>query len=421
MDTKKLMLIVSSVLAVLFFFLFILYMDSARRAQEDLRRAQDDKTALANEIEPLRGQRKQYEEKINRLQVQVDQLNGDKQRLQEQMNGVGREKEELNNEINRLNGELNRARREVDQVRQQAQQSQQVQQAPVRESLAPTMVRQETNSNEYWASVLRQKAALELKLEELDKKYSEAKLAAEKLRQEKTAIEQEVSTLTRENSDVKRELEYNKKLLDSFTVDLAMEKNNNYDIKNSLASLVKENKELKTKLVFIAERKEALEVSLSELKAKNQELEDSLEKMQIFVKSKLRQVDELKSEFSSIKPEAVKEAVKQEKAAAQRKESVDLPTIVIRPDGKKETVAAIASQAETIKKAANIIAVNKDSNFVIMNQGSNQGIKTGDSFKVFDADNRPAGEIEVIQVRDNIAAADIKKEMQPLRVGFTVR
>lgn len=419
MDKKNILLIVVGGVAVVFLFLFIVVFDSARRGQESLKKAEEEKSGLATEVDSLRGQQKGFTEKINSLNGHLDELNNERQRLQEQFDNASRERDELRGEVNRLNGDLSRTKAAL----QAAKSQQQATQAPAREvvpAAQSSYAGSAAGSNEYWASVLKQKAALEMKLDDLTTQVNDSKLAVTKLQREKSEVEQEIASLTRENQTLKREIEYNKKVTDSLTFDLTVEKNNSYETKNSLSTLLSENKTLKERLRTVSQRKESLEATLVDLKAKNVELENSIEKLQVFVKEKLQQVDSLREEFSEIKPAEVKKDLVEE-PLPQRKEAVDLPPIVVHSDGAAQQ-KEIRQQVATLEKAAaNIVAVNKDNNFVIINQGSVQGIKMGDSFKVYDSDNRPAGEVEVIQVRENISAADIKKEIQPLRAGFAVR
>ncbi len=104
-------------------------------------------------------------------------------------------------------------------------------------------------------------------------------------------------------------------------------------------------------------------------------------------------------------------------AAAQppeeEKESVELPTIVVRPQPE-------SSAQESKEVSGNILAINKDNSFVIIDLGLDTGIKVGDTFQV-QRDNKFIATIEVIQARKNISACDIKKETEPIKVGDSVR
>ena len=64
--------------------------------------------------------------------------------------------------------------------------------------------------------------------------------------------------------------------------------------------------------------------------------------------------------------------------------------------------------------------IHRENNFVIIDLGQERGVKAGDTFKVY-REEKPIADIEVIQVRQEIAACDIKKETTPIKVGDIVR
>ena len=68
----------------------------------------------------------------------------------------------------------------------------------------------------------------------------------------------------------------------------------------------------------------------------------------------------------------------------------------------------------------NIVSVNDENNFVIVNLGQDAGVKMGDKLNVYHGADYIAG-LEVIQVRKDIAAADIKNKVKKIEVGDSVR
>jgi uncharacterized coiled-coil DUF342 family protein len=208
-------------------------------------------------------------------------------------------------------------------------------------------------------------------------------------------------------------------------------------VRGELEASRTEGSDLKQQLQAAVGRKGELETAVTELKAKQAALEASLDKMQAEMRAKEQLIESLKtgSAAVSVQQEQGKDSVKlspivvqggqskRETAEAPRSGYVELPQIVVSPEGvqqqpQNESRRAVVSLA---KASVSVVAVNRDNNFVIVNEGSAQGVKTGDSLKVYGPDNRLAGELEVIQVRQDISAADIKKELQPLRVGFQVK
>jgi hypothetical protein len=66
------------------------------------------------------------------------------------------------------------------------------------------------------------------------------------------------------------------------------------------------------------------------------------------------------------------------------------------------------------------VSINKENNFVIIDLGQNSGVNIGDRLSVYRGDTY-VGELEIIQVRTDISAADIKKQSMPIQAGDSVR
>ena len=122
------------------------------------------------------------------------------------------------------------------------------------------------------------------------------------------------------------------------------------------------------------------------------------------------QIDNLKVQINAVR------SGKPIDASEVRQESVELPAIVVKPS------SSVNRQNSSVQEniVGKILAVNRDNNFVIVDLGQNSGIKTGDKLQVYREDKN-IGFIEVIQVRKDISACDIKRESAPVKVGDIVR
>lgn len=67
-----------------------------------------------------------------------------------------------------------------------------------------------------------------------------------------------------------------------------------------------------------------------------------------------------------------------------------------------------------------IVSVNEENNFVIVDVGEEAGVGLGDALSVY-RDSKYVAQLEVIQVRKDIAAADIKNQWTQVQVGDTIR
>ncbi len=263
----------------------------------------------------------------------------------------------------------------------------------------------------YWAGILKKKAELELKLENLRNEMNSAKLENEQLRREKDKLAMDIKTFEADQKDVKREYIYNKKLADNLTSELSREKGDKFQTVEALKSLKSENRFLKQQLKIIFDRKTKLEEKFVELQGKNSLLENNMSKMEAFVREKIIQVESLRDDLG-IMP--TKNDSSQENSATKEKGFIELAPIVVRPQ--EETSLKTQDNNKTIS----VIAVNKDSNFVIVNSGSSSGVKVGDTFQLFRNDD-PVAIVEVIQARENNSACDIKNENTPVAVGDIAR
>ena len=79
----------------------------------------------------------------------------------------------------------------------------------------------------------------------------------------------------------------------------------------------------------------------------------------------------------------------------------------------------LSAQSSTVA-GGKVLAINRDSNFVIVDIGEDAGVKIGDTFRVY-RDDKSVADLEVIQTRKNIAACDIKVEMSPIKIGDSIR
>jgi len=220
---------------------------------------------------------------------------------------------------------------------------------------------------------------------------------------------------------VQHTVEYNKKMVDNLTQQLASEKTNNLELAKRLKAIKEDNRQMRQQLQSLGDRRLSLEKKVSELQTKNASLESNLSSMELYVKQQMYHMDDIKSQLDEGKPSSGSRAAApaqssyQQAAARQsKKDAIQLPPIVVRPQQPE------ASDAPDIGDGAKIISIDKENNFVVVNAGQADNLKIGDEFQVY-RDGKNVGFVEVIQTRDRISACDIKNEKTPLRVGDVVR
>ena len=105
--------------------------------------------------------------------------------------------------------------------------------------------------------------------------------------------------------------------------------------------------------------------------------------------------------------------------------SMELPPIIVNASNNQQRASAppvtVASPVAAGRSEGSIISINRPNNFVIVNLGQqNSSVVVGNILKVF-RDSNEVATLEVIQVRRDICAADIKAKASDPRVGDSVR
>lgn len=225
----------------------------------------------------------------------------------------------------------------------------------------------------------------------------------------KKAVERERNDLKRENETLARKIDETvkeKKQLEERIVLLTGDLDKLSQEKESLER-IKEGLQRRYELV-VREKGEFTE-KINSAKGENETLKQQ-------IKSLSEGKEDLENKLAQLQKE--KSSLQQKISQLDKsKESIELSPIVVRSqpqDNSPQEKEAAAGQA------GKILAVNKDNNFVIIDLGEESGVETGKALKVY-RQEEPVGAIEVIEVRKNISACDIKNESAPIEVGDTVR
>ncbi|MCU0651450.1 MAG: hypothetical protein MUC39_00700 [Candidatus Omnitrophica bacterium] len=261
----------------------------------------------------------------------------------------------------------------------------------------------------YWAGILKTKTTLELQLDNIKSELKTLQINNEQLQREKSSLEVEINNLGFERQDLKRQLEYsqkqlvyNQKIVDNVTLELVGEKNDKSQITDTFRALKNENLVLRRQLKNLSSRKVNLDKKIQGLQEDNARFEKRFSEMDVLLKDRLLQIDSLKKQTSAVVTAD----------DGLRNSSVELPTIVVRPQKESAGTGAVSATGR-------VLAINKENNFVVIDAGQDAGIKIGNAFNITRGSNVIAT-VEVIQVRKAISACDIKKEISPIQIGDSV-
>ncbi len=353
------------------------------------------------------------------LQKEKDRLTQENTLLTSKAGKLENALRDTENKMSSLNKELDRISQEKNEIERKYElakkgQNELLEKLKAQQHL-PTVTKLQvatppSSTDAYWAGILKEKTDLELQLANIRNELRATQISNEQLQREKSTLGLDVNTLSRDNEDLKRQLEYNQKVMDSITQELVREKNDKIQIQNSFKLIKNENAALARQLKNLNNRKIEFEKELQQLQQDKRSLERRLTDIETMLTDKISKVNELKEQLDAIS------SGRQAETKVGQKEAVELPPIVVRPQ-----TQALPPEAETpVSLTGKVLAVNRDNNFVIIDLGEERGIKVGEALRVY-RQNTAIADIEVIQARQTIAACDIKKETKSIAIGDTVK
>lgn len=377
------------ILIISVFLSFQIYV-SKQAVEREKENLATENAGLRKQVDETVQNARRLEERVRSLSDEVDSLGRDRDELQKRYDLANRTKEELAEQLEILKSRAkSMARTEIAQ--------------PQAQVLSPA-------DDSYWAGVLKAKTDLELQLNNIRNDLKNVQITNEQLTREKNAFDLDVRNLSREKEDLKRQLDYNQRLMDSIAQEVVRERNDKFKIQEMLQPIKNENTILRRQLRSLITRKINLERKVQKLQEDNTSLERRFNEMETMVKDKVDKISELKKQVDSGQAVSVKPAVSRSGDG-----SVELPPIIVRPQAE-----AIADEPMTY--SGRVIGINKENNFVIIDLGEEHGIKNADTFQVYrEHDAKAVATIEVIQVRQSISACDIKRQVMPIKVGDKIR
>lgn len=265
-------------------------------------------------------------------------------------------------------------------------------------------------NEDYWAGIVRAKAALQMELDQVKKDLVAAQMKVQDFQKTNSDMEIEIGRLKNEKDEIVRKIKYGEDLADNLSVELARARNDQKAIQMRADQVSQEDQALRTEIKNLTTTKVALEKTISRLTEEKQMTEKKLVETESIIQSRIDEIWKMKKDIDG------RISLPGTKGSAD----VQLPPIVVnsnvgRPAGVPVTVARA-----TVSKAGSVVSVNVDNNFVITNLGERSGVKLGDQFKVYRGGSQ-IGIVEVIQVRQDISAADIKQKTAAFKPGDTVK
>jgi hypothetical protein len=392
MDQKiKIALIGLIGICVIFMFLYIQALGSKQSIIKEQLKLGEEKKSLEDNLQKLRNSLREYESKVQTLNKDLDKVKKEKIEAEKKYELTVKTRDEL-----------------VEKLK--SRQVKETVTTPASKPSEEAAVTKPMPDDTYWAGILKSKTDLELQLDKIRAELKSVQTNNENLQREKNTLELYINDLKKEKDDLTRQIDYNQKLVDSLSNDLVREKNDKMQIQEALKSFKNENKVVLRQLENLNSRNADLDKKLQEIKEEKTKQEAKFSEMEAMLTQKLMQADRFKQQLEDVR------SGKTIEEAQEKRESVILPPIVVRPAAEPEITAMSSGFYGTGK----VLAVNKENKFVVIDVGEEEGVKIGDVFKVERA-GKAIAEVQVIQLRKNIAACDIKKEIVPVAIADTIK
>lgn len=266
------------------------------------------------------------------------------------------------------------------------------------------------------AQLLRQKASLEVEIERLKNDMSQRSIEIVGLKQENESLRMDLEAVRHDKEQIEDAIVAKEEMIDNLSLELARAKNDKRFVARKADKLSQQNMALRQEIKKLSAAKKTLERSMVRITRRKDEMEKKLEQTETVVQNKIDEIWEIKDSLDR-SFQAVKSAKKPSEG------EVELPPIVVNNQNYAPTAAPSARFDAGITKPGfegKVLSVNVENNFVIVDIGGKRGLRAGDTLGVY-RDSEYIARLEVIQVRPDIAAADLKDQWSKVRAGDTVR
>ncbi|MDD5020265.1 MAG: hypothetical protein PHH75_05415 [Candidatus Omnitrophica bacterium] len=340
-----------------------------------------ERQSLTNQLNSLQISRKKLDAELSDLRAKFDSLSKEHDKLKSNFDLVTKERASVVDRLQELIKENKSLSEEAAKLKETG-------------GVSYTVSTTSSEDDVYWARVLKDKAALEIEVQNLKSQLADAQLKGEKAMEEGRKLDLQFKTVNQARMDLERKMVYNEKLAESLSEDLVREKRDKKAITDQLEAIRQENFELKSRLMALGDKKTSLEGRLVDLQQEREILSKRLSELDQILQDRVDQIIQVKDDLKAARTEAKEASVKDSRV-------VQLQPIVVKAAEPQST-----SQGSK-PGAGQILAINDENNFVIIDLGEEDGVKVGQTFNVYRNTEKVAS-LEVIQIRKEIAAADIK-------------
>ncbi|MFH0940457.1 MAG: hypothetical protein V1840_01190 [Candidatus Omnitrophota bacterium] len=343
-----------------------------------------EKQGLNRQLATLLESKKKLDVEFGDLRTKFDSLKKDKDGLQGKFELVTKERASLVEKVQDMASQKKQLEEEVVKLKQSGSGT---------SATAPISADGISKDDAYWANVLRDKASLEIQVSNLTKQLSDLQLKTSTAMEEGRKLDLQLKTVTDARGDLERRIIYNEKLAETLSEDLVREKRDKRAIGDQVENLRQENFELKTRLMAMGDKKVSLEGKLVDLQQEREILSKRLAELDQILQERVDQIIAVKDDIKAARSEAKQANTKDSRV-------VSLQPIVVKASEQ-------ASSKRKAPSAGQVLAINEENNFVIVDMGEDDGVRVGQTLTIF-RNNQKVASVEIIQTRKEISAADIK-------------
>lgn len=373
------------------------------------KKLQDDAVALNDKISQAQ------QDKVQ-IQTQYDDLKKKSDDLQSQLEGANTDRDDWKNRVATIS-------RERDNLVQQLKNRPTITVYKERIVKVPAVVADNSaasspgtaQTDQYWASVLKQKAALQIELQKEKSDLDQAALQVVGLKKQNSDLAVEIKKIGNEKDEIIQKIKYGQDLADNLSIDLARSRNDQQAVNDRADKLKAENLALMSQIRDLSSTKLELERTVSRLTDEKDVMQKKLIETQSVIQNRIDDIWKIK--------QGLDKKLSENAPSSSTPGSMELPPIIVNAPNNGSQVSPQAPPAVSSARVTegSIISINEPNNFVIADLGQeNSSVSVGNSLKVYRGSNQIAT-LEVIQVRRDICAADIKDKSTALKVGDTVK
>lgn len=384
---------------------------------------EQSKTKLENELKQYQGKEQQLNDENKKLGDQLKGAQETQDKLQKQLadlsgkiNSLSSERDDWKTKVDGLKAERDQLIAKLDDLEKRAEEAKSAQVALPQQPVVPTEIAMPTTpipegQDKYWAEVLKEKASLEIKLGELQTQLSSGSVETGEYKKQISDLELELGQLKNEKEEITRKLKYSEDLANTLSIELAREKNDKRYVADRFDKVKEENLALRAQVKELTSMKIVLEKNMNKLSGDKDVVEKKLAETQSVIQNRIDEVMDIKTRLDKRL---------QSSSSSNTSKEVELPPIIVSAPSSSGSQESAGTKGSTAGYNGRVLSINPENNFVVVDIGEDAGIQVGDKLSVYRGSKYVAG-LEVIQVRKDISAADIKQKGARIQVGDSVR